>query len=226
MAVTRATLPDEIYKRIKDLILDGGLMPGEMVTIQGLSSAFGVSAMPVREALQRLTGERALTVVSGRSIGVPELDPGRFADMSRVRIELESMAAAWATGRLTAGDLKQLATYVKAMDRANADGDTRAYVRANHTFHFAIYSAAGSEALLSIIEGLWLRVSPYFHLLHQSGNYAESNLEHRLILDALSRNKPAEVAKHLQRDIEAAAEVLQELLATAPRQHFLVAASD
>ena len=55
MTVKRATLPSEIYKRMKDMILDGGLMPGELVTIQGLAAAFGVSTMPVREALQRLT---------------------------------------------------------------------------------------------------------------------------------------------------------------------------
>lgn len=226
MAVARATLPDEIYKRIKELILDGGLMPGEMVTIQGLSSAFGVSAMPVREALQRLTGERALTVVSGRSIGVPELDPGRFADLSRVRMELESTAAAWACGRLSPAALNQLAVLVEAMDQATAKGDTRNYVRANHMFHFAIYSAAGSEALLSIIEGLWLQVSPYFHLLHQSGNYAESNHQHRLILDGLSRNKPAAVAEHLKRDIGAAKAVLLALLSQTGQREPDVTAVD
>ncbi|MBL8893938.1 MAG: GntR family transcriptional regulator, partial [Rhizobiales bacterium] len=46
--VPRATLPDEVYRRIKDLILDGNLAPGELVTIQGLADAFDVSAMPVR----------------------------------------------------------------------------------------------------------------------------------------------------------------------------------
>jgi DNA-binding GntR family transcriptional regulator len=93
MHVSRVTLPDEIYRRIKNMILDGDLVPGESVTIQGLASAFGVSAMPVREALQRLTAERALTVISGRSVGIPELHSARLRDLTRVRMEIESIAA-------------------------------------------------------------------------------------------------------------------------------------
>src|SRR6185295_14866557 len=91
MQVSRVTLPDEIYRQLKTMILDGGLIPGELVTIQGLASAFGVSAMPVSEALQRLTGERALTVISGRSVGIPALDARRLRDLTRVRVEIESI---------------------------------------------------------------------------------------------------------------------------------------
>jgi DNA-binding GntR family transcriptional regulator len=39
-----------------------------MVTIQSLSDAFGVSTMPVREVLNRLVAEKALTVICGRSV--------------------------------------------------------------------------------------------------------------------------------------------------------------
>ena len=75
--------PIEVYRRIKDLILDGNLAPGELVTIQGLADAFDVSAMPVREALTRLTSERALMVVAGRSVGIPNLDSRRLQDLTR-----------------------------------------------------------------------------------------------------------------------------------------------
>src|SRR5947209_1366860 len=89
--VVRGTLPGEIYRAIKELILYGGSAPGELVTIQSLADAFGVSAMPVREALQRLTAEKALTVVSGRSVGIPELDASRLRDLCRVRVEIETL---------------------------------------------------------------------------------------------------------------------------------------
>jgi DNA-binding GntR family transcriptional regulator len=212
MTVKRVTLPSEIYKRIKDMILDGGLVPGELVTIQGLAEAFGVSAMPVREALQRLTGERALTVISGRSVGVPELDRERFEDMSRVRVRLESLAAEWATARIGPEQLNRLDQLIETMDHAIAVADTRAFVRANHEFHFTIYATAGSELLLTIIEGLWLQVSPYFHLLYGSGNYVAANQEHRHIVVALRQRKAAIASLHLRQDIETATKVLVALL--------------
>jgi DNA-binding FadR family transcriptional regulator len=46
-------------------------------------------------------------------------------------------------------------------------------------------AAAGSEALLSIMESLWLQISPYFNLLHGSGNYAVSNEQHEAMLNAI-----------------------------------------
>lgn len=208
----RATLPDEIYRRTRELILDGGIAPGELVTIQGLADAFGVSAMPVREALQRLTAERALTIVSGRSVGIPDLSADKLRDLYRVRLEIETMAAGWAAGRLQPRDLRQLESLVGTMGKAVADANPHQYVRANHEFHFVIYRASGSSTLLSIIEGLWLQVSPYFHLLHGSGNYAMANQEHERALAAFKRNDSAGAAVAIRADIEGAAQVLLDLL--------------
>ncbi|MGT2468783.1 GntR family transcriptional regulator [Mesorhizobium atlanticum] len=49
--------------------------------MQSLADAFGIGPMPVREALRRLTAANALTVVSGRSIGIPPLSRSRLTDI-------------------------------------------------------------------------------------------------------------------------------------------------
>ena len=87
--VPRNTLQDHVYRQLCELILNGEIAPGQLVTIQGLADAFGVSAMPVREALQRLAAARVLTVISSRSIGVPPLSEERLFDLRRVRLEVE-----------------------------------------------------------------------------------------------------------------------------------------
>src|SRR5277367_2149370 len=106
--VPRNTLQDHVYRQLCELILNGEIAPGQLVTIQALADAFGVSAMPVREALQRLTAARALTVISGRSIGIPPLTRERLADLRRVRLEVESLAAVWATPYIGAAELAEL----------------------------------------------------------------------------------------------------------------------
>ena len=210
--VTRVNLPDEIYAQIKDLILDGGIAPGQQVTIQGLAEDFGVSAMPVREALQRLTAERALTVVAGRSVGIPLLSAGRLQDLRRVRLEIESLAGRWCAERIAKPAFAALEAHVSEMDRAIARQDSHAFVLANREFHFAVYRAADSETLLSIIEGLWLQVSPYFHLLHESGNYVAANEQHKKLVLALKRRDGDSASEAISADINAAAEVLMDLL--------------
>jgi DNA-binding GntR family transcriptional regulator len=112
----RSTLLDHVYRQLTELILDGEIAPGQSITINSLADAFGVSAMPVREALQRLTAERVLTVISGRTIGVPPLSAERFYDLLRVRLEVEALASEWASEFITADDLAQLESFINEMD--------------------------------------------------------------------------------------------------------------
>ncbi|WP_414474873.1 GntR family transcriptional regulator [Microvirga sp. M2] len=212
MPVKRGTLQDEIYRRVCDLILDGEIAPGQLVTIQGLADAFGVSAMPVREALQRLTTAKALTVISGRSIGIPKLSLDLLTDLRRVRLEVETLAAVWALARLTSEDIARLDHLVSLMDSAIADGDVKRYLHGNREFHFKIYSASGSEVLLGLIETLWLRISPFFNLLHEAGNYGVANAAHKEIVRALTSHDPEALERGMRSDIESAAEVLERML--------------
>lgn len=208
----RETMQDHVYRKVRDLILSGEIAPGRSITIKSLAEAFAVSHMPVREALHRLTAERALTVVSGRSMGIPPLSVARLADLRRVRGEIEGMAAAWAAERIDEEGLATLSALNAKLDQAVADNDVKGYLHANRDFHFAVYTAAGSATLLSMIESLWLQISPYFNLLHASGNYVESNAHHRALTEALHRRDPEAARKALQGDIGAAASVLDGLL--------------
>jgi DNA-binding GntR family transcriptional regulator len=208
----RETLQDYVYERVRDLILSGDIAPGQSVTINSLAGAFAVSHMPVREALRRLVAERALTVISGRSVGLPALSVERLEDLRRVRVEVEGITTEWAARRLGNADHEALAVLVGRMNRAVADNDVKAYLHANRDFHFAIYRAASSDTLLSIIESLWLQISPYFNLLHASGDYQRANREHGTIAAALARGDAQAARAALVEDINGAAEMLRKIL--------------
>lgn len=209
--LSKDTLQERVYRHVREMILDGSIVPGEMVTVQSLADAFGVSPMPVREALRRLTAANALTVVSGRSVGIPPLSVERLTDLRNVRHEIEAIAAGWAAERRDDGDLPQLARHLEAMQEANAAGDVKSYLRANYGFHFTIYRAAKSENLLKITEDLWLQISPYFNMLHESGNYSTANAHHAAMFAAL-RDRDAEAMREaVHADIDGAYEVLLKL---------------
>ena len=116
----KGTLQDHVYRQCCEMLLSGEIAPGQLVTIQALSDAFGVSAMPVREALQRLIAAKALTVISSRSIGVPHLTRERLLDLKRVRLEVESLAAQWAVTRIAAKEIGELEVLVAQMASAAA----------------------------------------------------------------------------------------------------------
>lgn len=211
--LSKETLQDKVYQQIRELILDGSIVPGEMVTVQSLADAFGVSPMPVREALRRLTAAKALTVVSGRSIGIPRLSRTQLVDLTRVRVEIEPIAAAWAAKRVEDRDVASLGQQLRLLEKANATSDVKSYLRANYAFHFSIYRAAGSDNILSIIENLWLQISPYFNMLHGSGNYSTANAHHQEMLAALRGRDEEAVRTAVRADIDAAFQVLLRLVA-------------
>ncbi|MER8407869.1 GntR family transcriptional regulator [Mesorhizobium sp. M1307] len=210
--LSRETLQDRVYRHVTELILDGSIVPGEMVTVQSLADAFGVSPMPVREALRRLSAANALMVVSGRSIGIPALSRARLIDLRNVRFEIEAIAAAWAAERMDDASVALLRQHLDALEQANAAGDVKSYLRANYAFHFSIYRAAGSENMLNIIENLWLQISPYFNMLHDSGNYSTANQHHQQMFAALRDRNAEAVRAAVRADIDAAFTVLIKLL--------------
>ena len=208
--LNRETLQDRVYRRICDMILDGEIEPGKQVTIQAVADACGVSHMPVREALKRLTAANALTVVSGRSIGIPSLSRAALTDLRNVRVEVESLAAVWAARHITEEEMVKLGEECRRLEAAIAAGDVKSYLRANHAFHFTIYRASRSARLVAIIENLWLQISPYFNNL--GGSYSVANAHHQIMVDALRQRDEKKVEAALRADLDDAYKVLVNLV--------------
>jgi len=209
--LTRDTLQERVYTQVADLILDGAIAPGQQVTIQGLADAFGVSTMPVREALKRLTAANALTVLSGRSMGIPRLNLDRLTDLRNVRLELEGAATEWAARSIDDEALARLEQERGRMDQAIGSDRVKDYLRANRAFHFTVYRASGSTTIVELIEVLWLQISPYFNLLRESENYVSSNVHHGRIVAALKRRDGRAACGEMRADIEDAYRTLSML---------------
>ncbi|MBO0904809.1 GntR family transcriptional regulator [Jiella sonneratiae] len=208
----RETLQTGVYTRLCDLILQGGIAPGESITVASLASAFGVSPMPVREALTRLTAAGALTVVSGRTIGVPKLTRERLDDLRRVRLEIEPIAAEWAAGNVDDAFIAEMDRRYRRLVESEAAADAKMYVEANYAFHFAVYRQSGSPTMFSIIESLWLQVSPFFHLLRESGNFRISNDHHAKLFEAMSKGDGTAARAAITSDVNDAYAILATLV--------------
>ncbi|MFL5332247.1 MAG: GntR family transcriptional regulator [Geminicoccaceae bacterium] len=216
--VARDPVKEQVYRQLREAILDGQIEPGTTVTIQGLAEAFSVSAMPVREALHRLSEIGALSIVAGRSVGIPPLSVARLEDLSRVRIELEGTAAEWAAAASTPELVVRLDELIAQMEGFTAAVDRKPFIPANREFHFEIYRAAGSECLLATIEPLWLQIGPYLALLRGSGNWRAANMQHRLIRDALARKDGHAARAALKADIDEAAAILKDIISMGQSQ--------
>jgi DNA-binding GntR family transcriptional regulator len=158
--IERQTLSEQVYQELKDWLITARAIPGERLSLRSLASVIGVSPMPIREATNRLVAENALEVLPNRSMRVPIMSRSHFIELRMIRVALEGLAAALAAQRRTETDLAAIAgdLLIYEQESRRANPDPMVAIRANRNFHFRIYRAAASPALLTMIEGLWLRV--------------------------------------------------------------------
>lgn len=194
-------LAEKIYNKLCMDLQDGLYAPGAKLILRDVAAEFGASLTPVRDALNRLVGERVLTMGSNRTISVPVPLAAEVREIRRIRMELEGFAAAEAAEKGSAIEFEDIAIDAKAFVLARRNGDSRRMLEANRDFHFKVYSAARMPFLLEIIKGLWLRNGPLQYLLSQStdAHLERSDDHHDAVLRAL-RERDAVAAKQGIRD--------------------------
>lgn len=161
-----APLHDRVYRQLRHALVTGRIVPGRAVTLRGLAQSLGVSPMPVREAIRRVSAEGGLVVGVNRRVWVPAMDGERYDELMRARTLLEPEAALRALPHIDAERLDRLRAIDGSIDVALEQGDVEAYMAGNHRFHFEIYSAAPSRVLVPLIESLWLQFGPFMRSVY------------------------------------------------------------
>ncbi|AJE47273.1 GntR family transcriptional regulator [Celeribacter indicus] len=189
------------YRGIRALILSGDLVPGEPVTIQGLTDRLGAGMTPVREAIRRLTSEGALIFHGNRRVTVPVLTLPQVDELIFARLALEPELARRAADRITGAEIDALEMVDAGIDAAMRAGDTRSYMIRNHRFHMQLYAPAGTEVIAPIVEALWLRSAPALRVM--CARFGTQNLPdmHVAALAALRAGDPEAVAEAIRHDI-------------------------
>jgi DNA-binding GntR family transcriptional regulator len=203
----RATLNDEVYAELKRAIMAGAIEPGRSMTIRSLAASFGVSLMPVREALGRLVAERVLDLLPNRSVALPVLDRARFHEVTRIRVALEGLAVREGVKNIGQGDLARMIAWNEEMEIPEIARSAKA-LDLNREIHHTLYRAAGMPTLYAIIETLWLQIGPLLTIHMRSiVDHQPDTVQkhHRDAFAAISAGDPDAAAAAIVADIEAAA---------------------
>jgi len=215
--IEREPLSDRAYGEILKGMSDGTFAPMQPMIIRNLADSFGISATPIREALQRLVAERLLVQLPNRQIVVPQMTVERFNHLLPMRVALEGMAAELATPLFIDEDFVQMEALISRIAETTLTFDARAYMKLNREFHFSIYEKSGNPELLLVIQGLWLKVGPVFNGLFDADHYREhANDEHRNILAAMQRRDAVAAREAMTDDLKLAAKALLPRLLRTP----------
>ncbi len=139
----RQTLAESITGRLRQLILDGQLRPGQALRPADLAPRLGVSAMPVREALRILEAEGLVTFRPRIGARVAEIREEDVEELYLIRGALEGLAARLAATNLTDADLADIHEAFDVMTTARATQDFDTFSQYDKEFHRRQYAASG-----------------------------------------------------------------------------------
>lgn len=185
--IVRHSVRIQILDALRTALVGGELVPGEVYSAPALGERFGVSATPVREAMQRLAVEGAVEVVPNRGFRVVERTPRELAELAEVRALIEVPVMLRLARTVPAARWSELRPLAEATSAAAARGDRAHYAEADRAFHRAVLSLAGNEQLLAVADDLHRRSQ--WPLISapavRHGVLVADAAEHSALLDAL-----------------------------------------
>jgi DNA-binding GntR family transcriptional regulator len=144
-----------VAEQLREAIHAGELKPGEWLRQEQVAQQFGVSQMPVREALQDLVAEGLVEHVPYRGIRVVEFSLADLVDLYAARAFLEGLAARYAAPNITPEQLAQLNDLNDEMERQRVKKDWSEYRQVNRRFHRLIYAASRHAYLIRTLDQMW-----------------------------------------------------------------------
>lgn len=197
---------ETIAASLRDWIVDGVLAPGEIIRDTEVARAFHVSRTPVREALLQLRTEGLVEMKPQGWTQVKPVNPAQIADLLRVVVDLEALAARLAAERherdLGAADAanQELRALVQQAEGSGSAAPELAWniVAANDRFHEAIVALAANEFLTSALLPLKTLMRRYERIVFSQATPIEraSVEQHERILAAI-RAGDADLAAEL-----------------------------
>jgi DNA-binding GntR family transcriptional regulator len=201
--VQRTSVRGQILDALRTALVTGNLKPGEVYSAPALGERFGVSATPVREAMQQLTLEGAVEVVPNRGFRVIERGTRELSELAEVRALIEVPVVLRLARTVPAERWAELRPLADATVHAASSGCRATYAEADRAFHRAVLSLSGNEQLVQIADDLHRRSQwPLVGgpLRPDSTELLTNASQHTALLDALLTRDldvvPALVAEH------------------------------
>lgn len=185
-SINRPTLHEELVERLRNLVVEDGLKPGEKVPEKELCESFGVSRTPLREALKVLASEGFVVLQANRGARVAQVTREELENTFPVIAVLEQLAGELACQHLGAKELAWIEKRHEAMLKAYASRDRKSYFRANQDIHEALIRGAGNEILEGHHKLLAARVRRARYMANLSDErWAQAIDEHEIIMKHL-----------------------------------------
>ncbi len=205
--VTPDTVVVYVTDQIRNRIILGELAPGERVPLDLLAQEFGISRVPLREALRQLAAEGLVDQTPRRGTTVRPLSMQDLEDCFHLLEYLESIAATRATATSHPEMVVDMRYWFERMDELQAHHASPQMLDAHRRFHFSYFNALGEGILLQLLRILWHTCQRYvMHCTPDARRRQRARSQHRELIELVARGDGAAAADLLRVHIREALE--------------------
>ncbi len=145
------TAADLIYENLRESILKRKLVPNERIKIRSISDFLGVSQTPVREAIQRLSAEKFITVTAHSEIRVIDLNIEESQNLSELIQVLDWSGMKKIYKTISGAFIAQFRQMTDKMGEQYAGRKIKSYIELNISIHKAVWKLYENEAISQVL---------------------------------------------------------------------------
>lgn len=153
--ITYGSVATAVLDRLREMIVQGELRPGAWLKQDELAERFGVSTMPVREALRRLESEGIVEFYPRRGARVIQVSASEMDELWSIREELAVLACRWVSRDMTRIPLEKLRSVYANLQEAAARGDLARRLELSREFFFTIFEAGDTRHIVRLLSMVW-----------------------------------------------------------------------
>lgn len=210
------TMTGQITARIREKIITGAYAPGSALLQDSIAAEFGVSKIPVREALVQLRSEGLVDIFAYRGFQVRAVSAGEMAEVFRLRLAIEPTAVGEGARKASADDRAMAAEALRAVNDAVGGGDLRNAGDLNAAYHLALVVPRLQPVTSETLLRLHTLSQRYVQMhLRPVGRLKRATREHTALFEAWSAGKAKEARTLITAHIEDSYAELVELLKKA-----------
>ncbi len=204
----RKTITDYLATALRTAIYDGQFADNEELNQVELAEFFGVSRVPIREALRQLQAEGLVTAIAHHRTIVSGMNLAQILEAIEMRAVLEAHLLRKAGRRFEKADVDRLRKICDETDQIKDYGSR--WVVKNWEFHRALYGRSESPAIIEAVERIQLNVERYARRTGNTARLRQAAAEHRQILNAVERKDFAKASALLEGHILHTGEAISE----------------
>lgn len=204
LAAGASTLAVALADRLREMIIEGELVPGTRLNERSLCERLGVSRTPLREAFRLLAAEHLVDLQPNRGAQVVSLSDDDIRESFEVMGALEALSGELACQRITPEEIAEIKALTFEMLASHARRDLPAYYRVNRAIHDRINRAAGNALLSQQYSKLNLRIQNLrFRSNFDQHKWDAAAREHAAMVDALEARDGARLGAILREHLRA-----------------------